>query len=504
MEVQNLWDSSPLQQQEQQQQQSQEQNPSPISNQNYSQPTFSQPPPSFFQPQQSIPNASNVPQPQQQQQPFNPFAVPPPPSSKKKIRFRQATTNVVSIDFGKLSEDVSISTGDAIVCKSCRAVFSYISKLEKKENEQIWNCEFCGTSHSIQIEEGEIPRSESVDYIISPPTSSVSSTEASSVIFCVDISGSMGVSYEVEGTVSLKGKEKVDRLQNLAERNASGQVADQLLPNERRGVTYITRLQCVQAAIVNQIEAIANTYPNKRVSVITFNNEVTLLGDGAQIPSIITGDKLYDYQALFQSGEGYAMNKPIKEAKDSLVNKLFSLEEGGSTALGPALVCALGMSSKKPGSTIILCTDGLSNVGLGSLDELYTDEEKESASKFYEQIGQVAQAEGIAISVISIKGSDCSIETLGHLSELSGGSVDRVDPLDITKNFQSILSLPVIATHVTLDIHLHKGLFIRSDDDLEEPSKDQFYQVRQIGNVTKESKLNFLVLLKKKYLLSFF
>lgn len=88
--------------------------------------------------------------------------------------------------------------------------------------------------------------------------------------------------------------------------------------------------------------------------------------------------------------------------------------------------------------------------------------------------------------MISIRGSDCSIENLGQLSELSGGSVDRVDPLNITKNFQSILSLPVIATHVCLDIHLHKGLFIRTDDP-DETSNSKSFENRTIGNVTKET-----------------
>jgi hypothetical protein len=32
--------------------------------------------------------------------------------------------------------------------------------------------------------------------------------------------------------------------------------ADQYLPNERRDITYVSRLQCVQAAVANQIEAL--------------------------------------------------------------------------------------------------------------------------------------------------------------------------------------------------------------------------------------------------------
>jgi Mg-chelatase subunit ChlD len=44
------------------------------------------------------------------------------------------------------------------------------------------------------------------------------------------------------------------------------------------------------------------------------------------------------------------------------------LEEGGATALGPALAVCAGLASNNPCSEIILCTDGLPNVALGALD----------------------------------------------------------------------------------------------------------------------------------------
>ena len=59
----------------------------------------------------------------------------------------------------------------------------------------------------------------------------------------------------------------------------------------------------------------------------------------------------------------------------------------GQTALGPALISAIEVASKgSPGSTIILCTDGLANIGLGVLDPL-----AEENKKFYEDLGQLAK-----------------------------------------------------------------------------------------------------------------
>lgn len=50
-----------------------------------------------------------------------------------------------------------------------------------------------------------------------------------------------------------------------------------------------------------------------------------------------------------------------------------SLEETGPTALGPALATAISLAATgAPGSAVVLCTDGLSNVGLGAFDEART------------------------------------------------------------------------------------------------------------------------------------
>lgn len=37
---------------------------------------------------------------------------------------------------------------------------------------------------------------------------------------------------------------------------------------------------------------------------------------------------------------------------------------------------------------MVLCTDGLANVGLGALDDLKTDDERTAAENFYENLGR--------------------------------------------------------------------------------------------------------------------
>ena len=150
--------------------------------------------------------------------------------------------------------------------------------------------------------------------------------------------------------------------------------SDQKLQGESTNMTYISRMQCVQAAIDNQITEMAKGAPERKLGIVTFNHEVTIIGDGSKNPQVIAGDKLYNYDYLMQNGEtqgGQLLQKSIKDTSKILSEKVMGLEETGPTALGPALASAIALaSSGAPGSSVVLCTDGLSNVGLGAFDEI--------------------------------------------------------------------------------------------------------------------------------------
>jgi Mg-chelatase subunit ChlD len=97
---------------------------------------------------------------------------------------------------------------------------------------------------------------------------------------------------------------------------------------------------------------------------------------------------------------------------------------------------------------VVVCTDGLANVGLGSFDEIKTEEECKKVDEFYEILGQFAMEKGVTVNIISIEGEECNIDTLSKISQMTGGTVDRVNPIQLTQNFSNILSLPVLATKV--------------------------------------------------------
>ena len=148
-----------------------------------------------------------------------------------------------------------------------------------------------------------------------------------------------------------------------------------------------------------------------------------------------------------------------------------------------------------PGSSVVLCTDGLANVGLGAFDEAKTKDQANQVNQFYEKLGEYAKSKGITVSIISIEGEERNISTLSTLAELTGGSVERVDPIQLTQNFANILQLPVIATNVVTKVKLHKGLEFRNEDPVN-LSEDKTLMVRDLGNVTDETEITFEYRLK--------
>lgn len=181
----------------------------------------------------------------------------------------------------------------------------------------------------------------------------------------------------------------------------------------------------------------------------------------------------------------------MSETQAGLKAKLDAIEETGPTALGPGILSAVAMAAQgSAGSTVVICTDGLANIGLGAWDECRSEADEAAAQQFYERVGQIAQTAGVTINIVSIEGDECNIESLSRLAEQTGGQVERVNPTTLTKDFANMLSVPVIATNVEAKVKLHKGLQFRNElpQDL---SADRSLLARRFGNVTEETMFTF-------------
>lgn len=164
--------------------------------------------------------------------------------------------------------------------------------------------------------------------------------------------------------------------------------------------TFISRKQCVLSAIESQIQEIRKKDPHKKVGFILFNNEVVIVGDGKAESVHIVGDKLNNVSNIVDALNHFKLTTTLEENYDLLLNRLNKTEAKGQTALGPALVSAIEVASKgSKGSVVVLCTDGLANIGVGSMEG--PDEAK---YQFYDEVAMKAKEKNVSVNIVTIKG----------------------------------------------------------------------------------------------------
>lgn len=116
--------------------------------------------------------------------------------------------------------------------------------------------------------------------------------------------------------------------------------------------------------------------PSRKVGLVTFTDKVEIIGDGSINSVVLQGNgPLNDYDFIKKSGVACAANqmeKPLKDSHVLLKKKVKEMRPQGSTALGPGLLAAIGLAGEgKPGSQVIVCTDGAANMGLGNTNNSY-------------------------------------------------------------------------------------------------------------------------------------
>ena len=66
--------------------------------------------------------------------------------------------------------------------------------------------------------------------------------------------------------------------------------------------------------------------------------------------------------------------------------------------------------------------------------------------EFYTKLAAYAKSKGVTVSIVSIKGEQCDLQTLSKLYQETGGSVKIVEPEELTLNFGQMVSKEAIAT----------------------------------------------------------
>ena len=393
---------------------------------------------------------------------------------KGVLKRKKADVNLVAIKLGTL-DDQNTRPGKPRYCSSCQSAFSSTSLVspraavaEGSEGEEVWTCEFCETENSLEPGHGlnEPPHVVLEDYVLQAgeraeegEASRVSNSNKL-VIYCIDVSGSMGVTMQLP------------QLQSEWKRLREGESFKE----------YISRLECIKQAILRQLERMVIEFPKQRVCVVVFSSSVRVLGDGSSNP-ISSSANISDMKALLADGQQIAEKSgflPIEQSYEALKKVISGMAEGGGTALGPGLATSIGISKKFPGAEVVICTDGEPNNGVGSLNSGSSGD-----IKFYQDIGQEALISESSISVIGIEGQECAMEYLSQCADKTNGTVNILHPMELMRQLRVISQNPTIASNVQVSFFLPRGLCFDTD-----VASDSRVQVKPIGNVTRSSDIS--------------
>ena len=240
----------------------------------------------------------------------------------------------------------------------------------------------------------------------------------------------------------------------------------------------------VKLSIENNIKSLIKDSPNIKVGLVSFGSEIEVKGDCLSNVMIIKEKDMNNESKIKSLGieNTNLIKTPIKQSSLEIIKSLRATEENGSTALGPAVLLSLSLLNKaKLGSRIFLCTDGMSNLGVGDISE-----NREKATEYYKKIGNMAKEKGVVISLITFEDSESEIDILKNMVENSGGEIIRVNPNEILDGFNDLLENKAIASEVEIKMNLNKCMTFR-DQEKKDLKNEGSSIIKKLGNATRET-----------------
>jgi len=423
------------------------------------------------------------------------------PLKKGHIFKKEIDTNICVIRYNALENESENIVYKSYQCKKCQAYLNKHSNLveSNEKGKYEWKCEFCSEiNKDLIINQKDIPINDCVETCIEPPIEIEKKTKDgndSSLIFCFDISGSMCQSYNV-GT---ELKEKFNRISGQKNKKNKFRLDDDIdddlgFDYNQENTSYLSRLDLVKLSIENNINTLLKTSPDVKVGIVSFGSQIEVKGDCLSNIMIIKEKDMNNEAKIKSLGEENTnlVKAPIKQSSSKILEALKATEENGSTALGPAVLLSLSLlKNAKIGSRIFLCTDGMSNLGIGDISE-----NRENARAYYSKIGEIAKEKGIVINLITFEDSESEIEILMKMVQNSGGEIIRVNPFAILDGFNDLLENEALASEVEIKMNLNKCMTFR-DEEEKNMLNDGSSITKKLGNVTKETETYFELKFKK-------
>ncbi|MFB0562052.1 MAG: VWA domain-containing protein [Candidatus Lokiarchaeia archaeon] len=355
---------------------------------------------------------------------------------------------VASLSFEDLGKPKKVIVGKPIQCERCGGVLTDASRIKKDPKIGThFLCAFCGALNVVDPKDLPTHLMDDVDYIIEEAME-IKTTKpeltGDNIIAVIDISGSM-----------------------------SG-----------------GKLEAVKRSLAETIKDLKINAPRSNFGLIAFESSVYLINSKGKNVLSMDGDDLYSQERIAErfSHAKYDFEAIEKNAENWL-KAVSKLEPMDMTSLGPGLLGGYTLLKMRGGGRLLLLTDGLANMGFGSLESPST-----AGKGFYKEVAGSCNYSNIIVDVVGVREegaeSRLALKTLGNLALASGGDIYYVTMDEIERTFADIRGKGYIARNVEVQMFTPPSLkLVDATGTTSETLKPE--EPVRLGGVTADREIYF-------------
>ncbi len=261
-----------------------------------------------------------------------------------------------------------------------------------------------------------------------------------------------------------KDKDKDELLKSLEMKKQDTAIPVQVAIIDQSGSMQGGKVEAVKHALVQAIHELTAEHPKTNFILIPFSMDVYVY----PIPSIKV--EMNDGPHFFSEDQmRQEVSEIIKKTPFQPVEKLYKdwtkivkkIETLDTTALGPALFIGIQMIAEsqktnkvKAGGKVLLLTDGLANVGIGSIENNPPPDDKNCV--FYHHLGEICLQNNIIVDIIAVRDSDggnsVALDIIGKVTDYTGGQMIFITADQIEKAFGTLQSTNYVTRNVVMKV----------------------------------------------------
>ncbi len=356
---------------------------------------------------------------------------------------------IAALNFGELSSSDEIQ-GQPVLCSFCQSTLTNKSYLQKKGEEFTYKCEFCMKENSISHKQAL--------YLLQTEVKTDTPEESSmaDMAFLLE---------EIR-------KEESDALSKMEIGKETSGFPLQVAVIDVSGSMAGGKLEAVKHALVQNIHQLTADFPTTKFILIPFSSDVLVYPTPQDQIVIKDGPQFFKEakmeQEITKIVEKYPF-QPIENVYEGWTNIVKKMTDRSMTALGPALfmgvqtiIASQKSQAKKAGGKVILLTDGLANVGLGSVENNLNVDKKESG--FYISVAKRCLENNIIVDMVGVReqggGNSVALDVIGKVTDYTGGQMLFITADQVESAFGSFHHTNYIARNVVMRVYSPKFLVL--------------------------------------------